>query len=200
MTAASSKNILIIQTGGTIDKEYPKTIGGYNFEIGDPAIDRVLARVKPTVGFSYRTKSICQKDSQEIDQTDRDSLAKCITASTETRIIVTHGTDTIIDTGKFLQKELRKFETNGRKNVILVGSFIPERFKDSDADINIGAALGALDAFDISVYDDLKECNKSTNVYISLGGRVIPAEKAMRNSVNGLFCHCDEIDVSGEYK
>ena len=200
MTAASSKNILFIQTGGTIDKEYPKTIGGYNFEIGDPAIDRAVARVKPTVGFSYRSKSICQKDSQEIDQTDRDSLAKCITEATERRIVVTHGTDTIIDTGKFLQKELRKFQVNSRKNVILVGSFIPERFKDSDADINIGAALGALDAFDILAYEDIKRCNKSTDVYISLGGRVIPAEKAVRNSITGLFCHCDEMNVPGECK
>ena len=196
MTAASTKDTLFIQTGGTIDKEYPKTIGGYSFEIGDPAIERVVGRVKPSVGFSYSTKSICKKDSQEIEQADRDALAKCILEATQKRIVVTHGTDTIIETAQFVQNQLTKHHSNGGKNIIFVGAFIPEKFKDSDADINIGAALGALDAFDISFDEKLE--NNSASVYLSLGGRVIPADKAVRNSTTGFFCHCDEIDVPGQ--
>ena len=142
--------------------------------------------------------SICQKDSHEINQTDREALVKYIINSAHTRIIVTHGTDTIIDTALFVQNRLSKILATTNKKVIFVGSFIPEKFKDSDADINIGAALGALDILDISLGDTLDKRDGSRCVYISLGGRVIPADKTVRNSVTGLFCHCDEIDVSGE--
>ena len=103
------KNILFVQTGGTIDKEYPRTIGGYNFEIGDPAIERIICKVKPSVGFEYNITSICRKDSQEIVKEDRESLAKCIVDCQESKIIVTHGTDTIIETAKYVQDYLRKF-------------------------------------------------------------------------------------------
>ena len=199
-TASPTKDILFIQTGGTIDKEYPKTIGGYSFEIGDPAIERVVGRVKPSVGFSYTTVTICQKDSQEILQRDREVLAKCIGESIQKKIIVTHGTDTIIETALFVQNHLSKTLTGNNKNVIFVGSFIPEKFKDSDADINIGAALGALDVLGMLRDDKSDKPDDSRCVYISLGGRVIPADKAVRNTITGLFCHCDEIDISGEVK
>ena len=150
------KNILFIQTGGTIDKEYPRTIGGYDFEIGDPAIERIISKVKPSVGFEYSTISICRKDSQEIVQEDREDLAKCILDCQESKIIVTHGTDTIIETATYLQDYLRKFPSISHKRVIFVGSFIPERFKDSDADINIGTALGALDVLQMAQEKDFR--------------------------------------------
>ena len=63
--------ILFIQMGGTIDKTYPKTKNGYSFEIGDPAFQKILAKIRPGLAFKYKTKTVCQKDSQEIDSSDR---------------------------------------------------------------------------------------------------------------------------------
>ena len=65
------KSILFIQMGGTVDKNYPKTKGGYNFEIGPPAFEQILAKIRPTLGFKAKIKTVCRKDSQEITLKDR---------------------------------------------------------------------------------------------------------------------------------
>ena len=67
---------------------------------------------------------------------------KAIRESDSKSVIVTHGTDTIIETAKYLTKNL--VDQKLRIRVILTGSFLPEKFKDSDADFNLGLALGAL--------------------------------------------------------
>ena len=190
----SFNGVLFIQTGGTIDKEYPKTIGGYNFEIGEPAVCRIVTKVKPSVGFDYDITSICRKDSQEINNSDRESLAKCILEARQTKIIVTHGTDTIIETAKFVQSYLKSKDRIGPKHIIFVGSFLPERFKDSDADLNIGTALGALEVLQMCSGKEDIEGEGAHRIYIALGGRTIPVEKATRNSTTGLFCHVEEIN------
>lgn len=63
--------ILFIQMGGTIDKTYPRTKNGYSFEIGDPAFQKILDKVRPSLAFKFKSKTVCQKDSQEIDSNDR---------------------------------------------------------------------------------------------------------------------------------
>merc|ERR1711976_835979 len=139
--------------GGTVDKTYPKTKNGYSFEIGDPAFQKILAKIRPGLAFKYKTKTVCQKDSQEIDSSDRHLLLKTIKESTCTKIIVTHGTDTIIETARFLETNLRPLL---HSKVILTGSFLPEKFKDSDADFNLGMALGAALASALEVSHDEK--------------------------------------------
>ena len=76
----SQKSILFIQMGGTIDKDYPRTKLGYNFEIGPPAIKPILQKIKPSLNFAYQLKTVCQKDSQELTETDRYSflIKECI--------------------------------------------------------------------------------------------------------------------------
>ena len=64
--------ILFIQMGGTIDKAYPRSSGGYSFEIGDPAVEKVLAKIKPSLGLpKFKVKTVCTKDSQEVNSVDR---------------------------------------------------------------------------------------------------------------------------------
>ena len=67
----ATTNILFLQMGGTIDKDYPRTKLGYSFEIGAPAILPILKKIKPTLNFDYEIKTICQKDSQELEDQDR---------------------------------------------------------------------------------------------------------------------------------
>ncbi|KAK3094175.1 hypothetical protein FSP39_025028 [Pinctada imbricata] len=121
---------------GTIDKAYPRTIGGYAFEICGPAVEKILTRIKPSV--KCRVITICQKDSQDITDSDRKNLIEACQEAQETKILVTHGTDTMIQTAEYLARHL------SNKVVVLTGAFLPETFKESDADFNIGTGIGAL--------------------------------------------------------
>ena len=157
--------ILFIQTGGTIDKDYPKTTKGWAFEINEPAVGRILEKINPS--FSFKILSLIKKDSMEIDQKDRSLLLDECEKSIEKKIIITHGTDTIIETAKFLSQIKNK-------TIILTGAMRPERFSNSDANINIGVAIGGVQL--------LKK-----GVYIALNGLIMPFDKAKRNMETGQF-------------
>ncbi len=157
--------ILIIQTGGTIDKDYPKTDKGYAFEIGEPAVERVLTRVFPE--FEFEIVRLFKKDSQEIMDADRESLKETIQYSDINKVLITHGTDSMIETGLFL-KDLAD------KTIALTGAFLPEKFKNSDADFNLGAAIAALQLLE-----------KGT--FIVMNGLIIPVQHSVKNKKTGMF-------------
>lgn len=122
--------LLFLQTGGTIDKAYPISDDhhGYNFLISTPAFDRILKRVNP--GFRFETRTILQKDSLDITDEDRQSIYDVCRDTVENRIVITHGTDTMIKTAMALR-------TITDKTIVLTGAFLPESFKNSDADFNL---------------------------------------------------------------
>jgi L-asparaginase len=156
--------IAIIQTGGTIDKDYPKK-NGYAFEISEPAIIRVLKKINTE--FNYEIISAFKKDSLEITDEDRAKLMIICEELPESKIIITHGTDTMIETAKFLSNL-------PDKAIIFTGAFLPERFKKSDADFNIGLAVGAVNVL-------------NRGVFIAMNGIVIPVEKCRRDNKTGNF-------------
>jgi L-asparaginase len=157
--------ILFIQTGGTIDKDYPKTTKGYAFEIDEPAVKRILEKIKPD--FNYEILPLMRKDSLDITNNDRKKiLQSCIEADTD-KIIITHGTDTMIESAKFLS-------SIKNKSIVLTGAVKPERFKDSDAEFNLGVAIGAV--------NELKN-----GIYIAMNGRIIPAGNIQRDNLTGKF-------------
>jgi len=143
--------ITFIQTGGTIDKDYPRTTKGYAFEFGEPAARRILERLNPS--FEYEICTACQKDSLEITEEDRAQLAQMIQDSDSRKFIVTHGTDTLLDTAKYLHEFIWQLDRSAHdKLIVLTGAMRPERFTNSDADINIGAAIAAANVFEEGVY------------------------------------------------
>jgi L-asparaginase len=156
--------ITYIQTGGTIDKDYPRLIKGYAFEIGEPAIKRIMERVNPN--FEYEVISALKKDSLDITEKDRGQIYK-LCKKAGSKIIVTHGTDTMIETAEKLS------DLEG-KTIILTGAMRPEKFSDSDASFNIGVAVGALNVLE-------------SGVYIAMNGRVYPWDKCKRNIKTGQF-------------
>jgi L-asparaginase len=158
-------HILFIQTGGTIDKDYPKTVKGYGFEITEPSVERILKKIIPS--FTYKIKSILKKDSQDITSGDRKKLINFCNKVKDDKIIITHGTDTIIETAKQLH-------VIKNKTIILTGAFLPERFKDSDAEFNMGVAVGAIGFI-------------SKGVYISMNGMIYPYDKVKRDLKTGRF-------------
>src|SRR6185503_20758207 len=116
--------ILFLQTGGTIDKDYPKTFRGYNFEISEPAVKRILAKVHPN--FSSTIVSVLKKDSMDFIDKDRQKIYDVCAKAKEENIIITHGTDTMVQTAE-------KLHTITDKRIVLTGSLRPEKFSDSDA-------------------------------------------------------------------
>ncbi len=73
-------HIHFIQTGGSIDKNYPKFTKGYAFEITDPAVNDILDRVKPS--FTFEVTQLLKKDSQDMTESDRELLAATIQIKT----------------------------------------------------------------------------------------------------------------------
>ncbi|MBC8342538.1 MAG: asparaginase [Bacteroidetes bacterium] len=157
--------ILFIQTGGTIDKDYPKNMGGYAFEISEPAIDRIMKKLNPS--FEYEILPLIKKDSLDISEKDREMLFDVIQRSPYEKIIVTHGTDSMIETASFLSKIKHK-------TLVLTGAMRPEKFSDSDADLNIGLAIGAV---------QLKEAG----VFIAMQGCIFRWDEVKRHPESGQF-------------
>jgi L-asparaginase len=158
-------NILFIQTGGSIDKNYPKVTKSYAFEITKPAVATILSNAR--AGFSYKIIELLKKDSQDMTDSDRKLIYETCKKAKQNKIVITHGTDTMVETAKLLSKL-----TN--KTIVLTGSIVPEKFKDSDADFNVGSAVGALSAL-------------PHGTYIAMHGRVVPYSKAVRELKTGQF-------------
>jgi L-asparaginase len=157
--------VLFIQTGGTIDKDYGQGNGIYNFTISEPAVKRILERAVPAL--QYRTVSLHKKDSQDLSEEDRRLIVETCQAAPEKYIVITHGTDTMHKTAQALKGLTDKV-------IVLTGSLIPERFAHSDADFNIGTAVGALNF-------------AQNGVHIAMSGRVMPWNKLSKNPKTGQF-------------
>lgn len=137
--------IHFIQAGGTIDKNYltDDNNRAYNFVIGDPAYASIARRVEIpyAIGFSVA----CQKDSSDMDDQDRDTIRRIAAEVAEDKVIITHGTDTLHETAKHLAAIPGKV-------IVLTGALKPERLRDSDADFNLGMAVGAVLCLPVGVY------------------------------------------------
>ncbi len=123
-------SVLILTTGGTIDKLYFDALSEY--QIGDSVVDRLLKTAR--VALPFRVQELLRKDSLELTDDDRAQIAQAVADAPERRIVITHGTDTMTDTAKVLA---------GRtdKTIVLVGALAPARFAESDASFNLGMAF-----------------------------------------------------------
>jgi len=150
--------ITFVTTGGTIDKAYEKRKGTYNFEIMDPSVKYVLDNVRPN--FEFEIISVLKKDSLDMNDQDRQLIFDTCKDVENDRIVITHGTDTMINTAQKLS-EIKE------KVIVIVGASQPERFKETDADFNIGMAVGAVNIL-------------SNGVYITMNGRVYDWDKVKK--------------------
>ncbi len=157
--------ITFIQTGGTIDKDYPRTTKGYAFEISEPAVKRILEKLNPS--FDFEIISALKKDSMEITDDDRQKIYDICKELKNDKIIITHGTDTMMETAE-------KLSSIKDKVIVITGAMRPERFTNSDAPINIGAAIGSVNVLE-------------TGVYIAMHGQVLPWHRITRNMETGQF-------------
>lgn len=139
--------IKIITTGGTIDKIYFDKKSEY--EVGDPQAGGVLERAN--VCFTYEVESILRQDSLDLTDEDRQVIRRAVESASEEKIVVTHGTDTMIETADFLKGI-------PGKTVVLTGSMYPAQFRDSDAVFNLGCAVTAAQTLGPGVYIAMNGC------------------------------------------
>lgn len=149
--------IQILTTGGTIDKVYFDAKGGY--EVGAPMVREILAQAR--VALEVEIIELLRKDSLEMTDADREQIRQAVAGSAAGHIVVTHGTDTMVETARALQ------QVTG-KTIVLTGALQPGRFADSDAPFNLGMALAAVQTL-------------APGVYIAANGQVLPADKARKN-------------------
>jgi L-asparaginase len=139
--------IKIYTTGGTIDKVYFDQKSEY--QVGDPQANGVLERAN--VVLDYEVESIIKKDSLDFTDEDRELIRKKVEATSLERIVITHGTDTMIDTAKV-------FKNITDKTIVMTGSMYPAQFRDSDAVFNIGCAVTAAQILVPGVYIAMNGC------------------------------------------
>jgi len=133
--------LLIITTGGTIDKIYFDDKSDY--QIGEPQISQILHAMH--VAFDFEVSALMRRDSLHLDDNDRKLIRDVVAASETSHVLITHGTDSMVETAAVLQ------DIKG-KTMVLTGALNPARFRDSDAVFNIGCAVGAAQSLPHGVY------------------------------------------------
>jgi len=155
--------LLIITTGGTIDKIYFDDKSDY--QIGEPQISQILHAMH--VAFDFEVSALMRKDSLHIDDRDRNLIRDVVAASDTSHVLITHGTDTMVETATAL-KDIED------KTIVMTGALNPARFRDSDAIFNIGCAVGAVQSL-------------PPGVYIAMNGKVWNPEHVRKNRRENRF-------------
>lgn len=157
------ETIHIFCVGGTIDKIYFDAKSKY--EVGAPAIGKMLAELP--VHFDYTVTALMAKDSLDMSDTDRQHIAEAVEQSPHTKIIITHGTDTMPNTARALRHV-------ADKTVVLTGALAPAIFRDSDAMFNVGCALACVQTAE-------------PGVYIAMNGQVFDGNNVRKDVENDRF-------------
>lgn len=160
--------IALVTTGGTIDKDYFDALSDY--KVVESIIPMLLERIGS--GVTVEQHEICRKDSLELTASDREALKACIDGLDVDKVLVTHGTDTMVDSALALG-------TSDHKTVVFTGAMRPARFMDTDALFNVGVAIGALQS-------------SSPGVYIAMSGQVFTPDSVKKNRDAQLFESTDD--------
>lgn len=155
--------IKFFAVGGTIDKVYFDALSRY--EIGESNIFDILKDAR--VNFKYDVSSLLKKDSLDMTDQDRSIIHQAVEKTPYERIIITHGTDTMIETAKVLVAVKNKI-------IVLTGAMEPAKFKSSDAVFNLGSAVAAVQTL-------------PHGVYIVISGRVFTPDNVKKNRNLKLF-------------
>ena len=157
-------SLRIFVTGGTFDKEYDEITGNLFFKKTHLREMLDLGRAKIDINIS----TLMMKDSLEMDDNDRSLVVDNCSKTIESNIIITHGTDTMIDTATSIAN------AKLNKTIVLTGAMIPYKFGSSDGLFNLGAAIGFVQSL-------------PNGVYIAMNGRYFHYDKVEKNKEIGEF-------------
>jgi len=156
-------HLCIVATGGTIDKIYFDEKSTY--QVGAPQIGEILDAIG--VAFTFEVVPVLRKDSLHIDAEDRALIRRTIESKPSRHVLVTHGTDTMVETGLALSGI-------PGKTIVLTGALNPARFQGSDAVFNIGCAVGAVQSL-------------PEGVYVAMNGRIWVPDRVRKNVAANRF-------------
>ena len=153
----------ILTTGGTIDKVYFDKKS--NYEVGDPFVEELLHKMN--VNISFKVKSLMKIDSLDMTDIHRVEILNYIKNSNSNNFLITHGTDSIVETAIYLKKI-------SDKTIVLTGSLKPAIFIDNDAIFNVGSALTSAQIL-------------KNGVYIVINGQVFNPDNVRKNLEKNIF-------------
>ena len=157
--------IRIFVTGGTFDKEYHELTGALAFK--ETHLPEMLRLGRCRIDVAIET--LMMIDSLEMTGADRALIVERCRQAPEPRIVITHGTDTMVDTARALAGALRDTKT-----IVLTGAMIPYAFGSSDGLFNLGSALSFVQAL-------------PPGVYVAMNGRCFEWDKVRKNHETGVF-------------
>ena len=161
--------IKIFVTGGTFDKEYNEINGKISFK--DTHLLELLALGRSSIEVNITT--LMMIDSLDMSKHDRELIAGNCNKTTEDRILITHGTDTIVDTARVLAEKVKD------KTIVLTGALIPIKFGSSDGLFNLGSALSFVQIL-------------PAGVYIAMNGHYFSWDNCRKNKRIGKFEELEE--------
>jgi L-asparaginase len=156
--------VRILVTGGTFDKEYDELTGRLFFR--DTHVEEMLRRGRARLDLSVET--VMMIDSLEMDEAGRARIVDRCRAAAERAIVVTHGTDTMVETARALAAAALD------KTVVLTGAMVPYAFGSSDGLFNLGSALSFVQVL-------------PAGVYVAMNGRHFPWDAVRKNRTTGTF-------------
>ena len=156
--------IRILVAGGTFDKEYDELGGRLFFK--DTHVEEMLRLGRSRVAVAVQT--VMMVDSLEMTDSDRRTLLEQCRRAPEKRIVITHGTDTMVETARVLQDGVLD------KTIVLTGAMVPYAFGSSDGLFNLGSALSFVQVL-------------PTGVYLAMNGKYFPSGQVRKNKKLGVF-------------
>lgn len=157
------EELLVVTTGGTIDKIYFDDKSDY--QVGEPQIGGILQALG--VAFGFTVIPLIRKDSLHITDADRALLRATIAAQPTRHVLITHGTDSMVQTAQALAPLQDR-------TIVLTGALNPAGFRGSDAEFNIGCAVGAVQT-------------APNGVWIAMNGRIWDPRKVRKNVAANRF-------------
>jgi L-asparaginase len=157
-------SIRIIVTGGTFDKKYDEIEGILTFK--ETQLPQILRQVRATVPIACETSQLV--DSLHMTIEDRLRVLSACQEAPERQIIVTHGTDTMVETAQILG------EASLDKTIVFTGAMVPYSVFGSDALFNLGCSVSAVQLL-------------SAGVYIAMNGRIFTWDGVQKDLRRGVF-------------
>jgi L-asparaginase len=160
---AAAPPIVVLTTGGTIDKTYFDALSQY--QIAESVVTRLLEIGRVT--YPFQIMELLRKDSLDLTDADRETIRARVVGLPTPRVVITHGTDTMTDTARVLAGI-------PDKTIVFTGSLSPARFSESDATFNLGMAFATVQV-------------APPGVYIAMSGQVFRADKVRKDRAAGRF-------------
>jgi L-asparaginase len=159
--------IRIFVTGGTFDKEYNELTGTLFFQ--DTHLPEMLRLGRSRVEVSIRT--LMMVDSLDMTEADRALIVDQCRQAVDTKLVITHGTDTMVETALALSAA---FPPTSGKTIVLTGAMVPYAFGSSDGLFNLGSALSFVQTL-------------PPGVYVAMNGRCFDSNRVRKNRESGVF-------------